>query len=66
MFSVQLHVPSDSPLGQRAPVVQHLVATAVVSAVLSQPGYEVKEIDEIIFILEIKLLILSIVKFIGP
>ncbi|XP_026477706.1 biotin--protein ligase-like [Ctenocephalides felis] len=40
MFSVQLHVPSDSPLGQRAPVVQHLVATAVVSAVLSQPGYE--------------------------
>uniref|UniRef100_A0A182N9Z3 LIM zinc-binding domain-containing protein n=1 Tax=Anopheles dirus TaxID=7168 RepID=A0A182N9Z3_9DIPT len=41
MFSLQLHVPMNSVLGQRLPIVQHLVAIAVVSAVLSLPGYEV-------------------------
>ncbi|XP_053671871.1 biotin--protein ligase [Anopheles nili] len=40
MFSLQLHIPMSSSLGQRLPIVQHLVAVAVVSAVLSLPGYE--------------------------
>ncbi|XP_049280287.1 biotin--protein ligase [Anopheles funestus] len=40
MFSLQLHIPMNSMLGQRLPIVQHLVAIAVVSAVLSLPGYE--------------------------
>lgn len=41
MFSLQLHIPMSSMLGQRLPIVQHLVAIAVVSAILSLPGYEV-------------------------
>ncbi|XP_035896454.1 biotin--protein ligase isoform X2 [Anopheles stephensi] len=40
MFSLQLHIPMSSMLGQRLPIVQHLVAISVVSAVLSLPGYE--------------------------
>uniref|UniRef100_A0A182QK98 BPL/LPL catalytic domain-containing protein n=1 Tax=Anopheles farauti TaxID=69004 RepID=A0A182QK98_9DIPT len=40
MFSLQLHIPMNSALGQRLPIVQHLVAISVVSAVLSLPGYE--------------------------
>uniref|UniRef100_A0A2C9H8A1 BPL/LPL catalytic domain-containing protein n=1 Tax=Anopheles quadriannulatus TaxID=34691 RepID=A0A2C9H8A1_ANOQN len=40
MFSLQLHIPMSSMLGQRLPIVQHLVAIAVVSAILSLPGYE--------------------------
>ncbi|XP_053661249.1 biotin--protein ligase [Anopheles marshallii] len=40
MFSLQLHIPMNSMLGQRLPIVQHLVAVSVVSAVLSLPGYE--------------------------
>ncbi|XP_052902221.1 biotin--protein ligase [Anopheles moucheti] len=40
MFSLQLHIPMNSMLGQRLPIVQHLVAISVVSAVLSLPGYE--------------------------
>uniref|UniRef100_A0A2M4AKI4 Putative biotin holocarboxylase synthetase/biotin-protein ligase n=1 Tax=Anopheles triannulatus TaxID=58253 RepID=A0A2M4AKI4_9DIPT len=40
MFSLQLHIPMSSFLGQRLPIVQHLVAVAVVSAILSIPGYE--------------------------
>uniref|UniRef100_A0A182MHJ7 BPL/LPL catalytic domain-containing protein n=1 Tax=Anopheles culicifacies TaxID=139723 RepID=A0A182MHJ7_9DIPT len=40
MFSLQLHIPMNSMLGQRLPIVQHLVAIAVVSSVLSLPGYE--------------------------
>uniref|UniRef100_A0A182K7Q6 BPL/LPL catalytic domain-containing protein n=1 Tax=Anopheles christyi TaxID=43041 RepID=A0A182K7Q6_9DIPT len=41
MFSLQLHIPMSSMLGQRLPIVQHLVAISVVSAILSLPGYEV-------------------------
>ncbi|XP_058824244.1 biotin--protein ligase isoform X2 [Topomyia yanbarensis] len=41
MFSIQLHVPLSSPLGQRLPLVQHLVAIAIVKAIReSGPGYE--------------------------
>ncbi|XP_049536009.1 biotin--protein ligase isoform X1 [Anopheles darlingi] len=40
MFSLQLHILMSSFLGQRLPIVQHLVAVAVVSAILSIPGYE--------------------------
>lgn len=41
MFSVQLHVPLASYLGQHAPLLQHVVALAVVSAVCNLPGYQV-------------------------
>lgn len=41
MFSLQLHVPLASPLGERLSLLQHLVAVAVVNAVLSMSGYEV-------------------------
>lgn len=41
MFSLQLHIPLASPLGQRVSLVQHLVALAVVKSILKQPGYEV-------------------------
>ncbi|XP_021926967.1 biotin--protein ligase isoform X2 [Zootermopsis nevadensis] len=40
MFSVQLHVPLASYLGQHAPLLQHVVALAVVSAVCNLPGYQ--------------------------
>uniref|UniRef100_A0AAG5CRV5 BPL/LPL catalytic domain-containing protein n=1 Tax=Anopheles atroparvus TaxID=41427 RepID=A0AAG5CRV5_ANOAO len=40
MFSLQLHIPMSSPLGNRLSMVQHLVAVSVVSAILSLPGYE--------------------------
>lgn len=41
MFSVQLHVSLDTPLGERLSLLQHLVAVAVVNTVLSIDGYEV-------------------------
>lgn len=41
MFSLQIHVPLDSPLGARPSLVQHLVAVAVVSAIRKQPGCHV-------------------------
>uniref|UniRef100_A0A182PH07 LIM zinc-binding domain-containing protein n=1 Tax=Anopheles epiroticus TaxID=199890 RepID=A0A182PH07_9DIPT len=40
MFSLQLQIPMNSMMGRRLPVVQHLVAIAIVSAILSIPGYE--------------------------
>ncbi|XP_065080432.1 biotin--protein ligase [Ochlerotatus camptorhynchus] len=40
MFSLQLHVPLGSPLGQRLPLIQQLVAVAVVNAIRSMAGYE--------------------------
>lgn len=39
MFSMQLHVPLSSPLGQRITLVQHLVAVAIVHGIISLPGY---------------------------
>lgn len=41
MFSLQLHVPMSSPLGQKIPLIQHLIAVSVVLAVRTLPGYEV-------------------------
>uniref|UniRef100_A0A2S2NYB8 Biotin--protein ligase n=2 Tax=Schizaphis graminum TaxID=13262 RepID=A0A2S2NYB8_SCHGA len=38
MFSVQLHIPFDSQLGQRLALLQHVVALSVVSAICSLPG----------------------------
>jgi biotin---protein ligase len=43
MFSLQLHVPLKSPLGERLPLVQHLVATAVVNSISKLPGCQVSE-----------------------
>lgn len=42
MFSVQLHVPLSSHMGQRLSLLQHLVAVAVVGGVHSlDDGYKV-------------------------
>ncbi|XP_029053815.2 biotin--protein ligase isoform X3 [Osmia bicornis bicornis] len=43
MFSVQLHIPASTILGNRISILQHLVSVAVVSAIKSLPEYE--EID---------------------
>lgn len=40
MFTVCLHIPLSSPLGQRSPFVQHLAALALVKAVRNTEGYE--------------------------
>ncbi|KAJ0004139.1 hypothetical protein NQD34_010353 [Periophthalmus magnuspinnatus] len=40
MFTVCLQVELSSPLGQRIPFLQHLMALAVVEAVRTLPGYE--------------------------
>lgn len=42
MFSIQLHIPLTSYLGQHIPLLQHIVALAVVSAVCNLPGYQVQ------------------------
>lgn len=42
MFSIQLHIPLTSYLGQHTPLLQHVVALAVVSAVCNLPGYQVR------------------------
>ena len=39
MFSIQLHLALSSPLGQHLSFLQHLVAIAVVQAVVTLPGY---------------------------
>lgn len=41
MFSLQLHIPLKSTLGEKLPLLQHIVGLSVVSAVCAQPGYEV-------------------------
>jgi biotin--protein ligase len=40
MFSLQLHIPLASYLGQHIPLLQHIVALSVVSAVCNLPGYQ--------------------------
>ncbi|XP_065202464.1 biotin--protein ligase [Planococcus citri] len=40
MFSLQLHIPLKSTLGQKLSLLQHIVGLSVVSAVCSEPGYE--------------------------
>lgn len=44
MFSLQLHVSLNSPLGQRLSLLQHIIALSVVSAICSEPGYDVLNI----------------------
>lgn len=43
MFTVQLRIKLSSVLGQRIPLVQHLMATAIVNAILSEEGFQVSE-----------------------
>lgn len=38
---MQLHIDLDSQLGRTVSMIQHLLATAIVNAILSQDGYEV-------------------------
>lgn len=40
MATIQLVIPLSSPLGQRASLIQHVVATAVVSALADIPGLD--------------------------
>nr|CAD7202941.1 unnamed protein product [Timema douglasi] len=40
MFSLQLHIRSDSYLGHHVPFLQHVVSLAVVLAICSQTGHE--------------------------
>ncbi|OAD57207.1 Biotin--protein ligase [Eufriesea mexicana] len=40
LFSLQIHVPTDTILGRRISILQHLVSVAIVSAFKSLPGYE--------------------------
>ncbi|XP_057341887.1 biotin--protein ligase [Microplitis mediator] len=40
MFTLQLHIPLDSYLGNHLSILQHIVVVAVVAAVKSIPGYE--------------------------
>lgn len=39
MFTVQLKISLGSVLGQRIPLIQHVVATAIVNAVVGCAGY---------------------------
>lgn len=41
VFTLQLHIPLSSALGQRLPLLQHLVSIATVLAVTNIPGYQV-------------------------
>lgn len=41
MFSLQLHIPTNTMLGNRISILQHLVSVAIVSAIKSLPEYEV-------------------------
>jgi len=40
MFTFNLHLTMHSHLGQRVSILQHLVALAIVEAVVERPGYE--------------------------
>lgn len=42
MFSIHVRVPATSWLGERIPFLQHIVSLAVVLAVRTKPGYEVR------------------------
>lgn len=41
IFTLQLHIPLSTALGQRIPLLQQLVSVAVVKAVTNIPGYQV-------------------------
>ncbi|KAL5274469.1 HLCS family protein [Megaselia abdita] len=40
MFSLQIHIPMDSPLGSRIPLVQHLISVAIVKAIRGIEGLQ--------------------------
>ncbi|XP_076644168.1 holocarboxylase synthetase-like protein isoform X1 [Halictus rubicundus] len=40
MFTLQMHIPTASILGQRLSLLQHLMCVAIVSGIKSLPGYE--------------------------
>ena len=42
MFSIHVRVPATSWLGERIPFLQHIMSLAVVLAVRTKPGYEVR------------------------
>lgn len=42
LFSIQLHIPLSSPLGQRIPLLQHLVSAAIVDSITKSNEYKVK------------------------
>ncbi|KAK7790651.1 hypothetical protein R5R35_006543 [Gryllus longicercus] len=41
MFSMQLHIPTETHLGHHTPFLQHIVGLAIVSGISSLPGYEI-------------------------
>lgn len=41
MFSLQIHIPLNTPLGSRIPLVQHLISVAVVKAIKGIDGLKV-------------------------
>lgn len=43
MFTIQLKINLSSQIGQRLPLIQHIMATAAVNAIRNQEGYEVSE-----------------------
>lgn len=43
MFSIQLHISLNSPLGQRLPLVQHIVGAALANVLRGHEQYKVSE-----------------------
>lgn len=41
LFSLQLHIPLSSPLGQKVPLIQHLVSVAIVNSIVKLDDYKV-------------------------
>ncbi|XP_055847706.1 biotin--protein ligase isoform X2 [Episyrphus balteatus] len=44
MFSLQLHIPLNSPLGERLPFIQHIIGISVVNAIKQLEKYEFLDI----------------------
>lgn len=42
MFSLQLHLSLDSPLGKRLPLLQHIIGLALVNTLKGNPTYKVR------------------------
>lgn len=41
MFSLQLHIAMDTPLGRRLPLIQHIIGAAMVNALKIHSVYKV-------------------------
>ncbi|XP_037815457.1 biotin--protein ligase isoform X2 [Lucilia sericata] len=41
MFSIQLHIKLDTPLGQRLPLIQHILGVAMINSLKNHPLYKV-------------------------